>query len=83
MVEVERRSTQPFLDIGSALFLSVVQPRVAKDCPFPVDLRADGCPGEKALLEADNGDVCGRRLLPVGVVMALSMLPLLERGGNP
>jgi hypothetical protein len=83
MVVMERRSAEPFLDIRSTLFSSVVQPRVAQDCPFPVDLRADGCAGVKALHEADDGDICGRRLFPGGVVMALPMLPLLERGGNP
>jgi hypothetical protein len=83
MVEVERRSVQPFLDIGLALFSLVVQPRVAQDCPFPVDLGADGCAGAKALHEAHSGDVYERRLLPWGVVMALPMLSLLECGGNP
>jgi hypothetical protein len=83
MVEVEGRSVQPFLGIGLALFSLVVQPRVAQDCPFPVDLGADGCAGAKSLHEADIGDVCGHRLLPGGVVMALPMLPLLECGGNP
>jgi hypothetical protein len=59
MVEVERRSAQCFLDIGLTLFLSAVQPRVAQDCPFLVDLGDDGCAGAKAPLEADGGDVSG------------------------
>jgi hypothetical protein len=83
MVEVERRSVQPFLGTGSTLFSSVVQPRVAQDCPFPVDLGADGCVRAKALHEADDGGICRRRFLSRGVVMALPMPPLLERWGNP
>jgi hypothetical protein len=83
MVEVERQSAQRFLDTGLTLFLSAVQPMVAQDCPFPVDLRADGCAGAKALLEADGGDVYGSRILPGGVVMAPPVHPLLEHEGNP
>lgn len=68
---------------GSALLSLAVRPRVAQVCPFPADFGADGCAGAKALLEADDGDAYGRRLLLGGVVMALPMLSRLERQGKP
>jgi hypothetical protein len=37
----------------------------------------------KALLFADDGDAYGRRLLLGGVVMALPVLPHVERRGKP
>jgi hypothetical protein len=61
----------------------VVQPRVAQVSLFPAVFGAGGGAGAKALLEADDGDACGCRFLLGGIVMALPMLPHLERWGKP
>ena len=72
---------------GSALLSLAVRPRVAQFCPFPADLGLTDVPGRKPclklLLEADDDDAYGCRLLLGGVVMALPMLSHLERRGKP
>jgi hypothetical protein len=68
---------------GLALLLSVAQPRVAKVGLYRRVFGAGGCSRAKALLEADDGNACGCRFLLGGIVMALPVLPHLERRGKP
>jgi hypothetical protein len=75
----------PFIGIE---FVSLLISGVANDgsrLPFFTDLEADECVGVKALLEADDNNDCERRLLIERGrgVMALTMLPFLERRGKP
>jgi hypothetical protein len=84
MVEVERWSAHPLRrQRGLALLLSVVRPRVAQVRFFPAILGANGGAGAKALLEAGDGDACGRRSLLGGIVMALPLLLHHQRRGKP
>jgi hypothetical protein len=84
MVEVERWSVHPLRrQRGSALLLSVMRPRVAQVGLFPTIFGADEGAGEKALLEADDGNACRRRFLLGGIVMALSCCLTTSAGGNP